>query len=220
MSSSITNSARNSSSTPSSLLAKVADFGGSRFGNPGDEEAALTMTAGVGTPAYIAPELTAADIYDSSSGNSKYSNKIDVYSFALTAWSCVMRDTPYANIKAGSIFQLRTQVANGLRPKISAEAFAQYVAANPGDAYKSSRKSRLSMSRASFKSGGAAGIFKSGATTKTHSNPRTNTLYKTDDGAGASLYSSVLSKSTTLYSSVKESISKTLGEQWACSVTT
>jgi serine/threonine protein kinase len=61
---------------------KVADFGGSRFLQGIDGADTMTMTAGMGTPAYEAPGC-------SEGRTSKYSNAVDVYSFALTVHGLV-----------------------------------------------------------------------------------------------------------------------------------
>jgi predicted outer membrane repeat protein len=100
---------------------KVADFGGSRFAQNADESDFLTMTAGMGTPVYEAPECISG-----AGRTSKYSNAVDVYSFALTAWACVNRDTPFAT-EAWSPWELRGKIADGVRPKIVATAFDCYV---------------------------------------------------------------------------------------------
>jgi serine/threonine protein kinase len=100
------------------LVAKVADFGGARFAEGTTaENSELTMTAGVGTPAYVAPEVT-AEVEGEYSANSKYGNKVDVYSFALTAWACVHRATPFSDQNV-SIWVLRTQISGGLRPTLA-----------------------------------------------------------------------------------------------------
>jgi serine/threonine protein kinase len=100
---------------------KVADFGGSRFAQNVDEADVLTMTAGMGTPAYEAPECISG-----TERVSRYSSAVDVYSFALTAWACVNRDTPFAT-EPGSPWELRAKIADGLRPEIDSAAFDCYA---------------------------------------------------------------------------------------------
>jgi serine/threonine protein kinase len=100
---------------------KVADFGGSRFLQGVDGADAMTMTAGMGTPAYEAPECITGP-----GRTSKYSNAVDVYSFALTAWSCVNRDTPFAT-ELASPWVLRTKIAEGLRPEVDPAVFDCYT---------------------------------------------------------------------------------------------
>ena len=65
-----------------SATVKIADFGCSKDGLLSKQRAVgVEMTANIGTPVYMAPELhTAGRI-------AHYSNKCDVYAFALVAWS-------------------------------------------------------------------------------------------------------------------------------------
>jgi predicted outer membrane repeat protein len=103
------------------FTAKVADFGGSRFLQGVDGADVMTMTAGMGTPAYEAPECITGP-----GRTSKYSSAVDVYSFALTAWACVNRDTPFAT-ELGSPWELRAKIVEGLRPEIDPAAFGCYA---------------------------------------------------------------------------------------------
>lgn len=81
------------------LVVKVADFGLARFAKPGS---AYTF---VGTPFWAAPEIIRHE---------EYSEKADVYSFAIVLWELVERKDPYGTLNA---FQVPLQVANdGLRP--------------------------------------------------------------------------------------------------------
>jgi serine/threonine protein kinase len=96
----------------------VADFGASRHVGAGD---ASNLTAGVGTPIYLAPETIGSNL---SKRHSSYSGKVDVYSFALTAWSCVNREVPFAQDSC-SVWDLRAKIADGMRPKIT-RAFDSY----------------------------------------------------------------------------------------------
>jgi serine/threonine protein kinase len=108
------------------FTAKVADFGCSRFTLPGTDVAAMSMTSGVGTPAYQAPE-----VIEGVGKTSQYSKNVDVYSFALTAWACVNRETPYADMP-GSPWELRAKIAAGTRPAITSAFGAYPVAADRG----------------------------------------------------------------------------------------
>jgi len=81
------------------LVCKVADFGLARFADPNK---AYTF---VGTPFWAAPEIIRHE---------DYSEKADVYSFAIVLWELVERKDPYGSLNA---FQVPLQVANdGLRP--------------------------------------------------------------------------------------------------------
>jgi serine/threonine protein kinase len=80
------------------------------------------MTSGVGTPAYQAPEAI-----EGVGRFSQYDRNVDVYSFALTAWACVNRETPYSEMR-DSPWELRAKIAAGTRPAITS-AFAAYPVA-------------------------------------------------------------------------------------------
>jgi serine/threonine protein kinase len=64
--------------------AQVADFGLSRV-----YQDVGTMTGGLGTYQWMAPEVLA---------NQRYSEKADVYSFGVVAWECCARQVPYAGL--------------------------------------------------------------------------------------------------------------------------
>eukprot|EP00163_Fabomonas_tropica_P006392 TRINITY_DN1595_c0_g1_i4.p1 TRINITY_DN1595_c0_g1~~TRINITY_DN1595_c0_g1_i4.p1 ORF type:complete len:608 (+),score=82.55 TRINITY_DN1595_c0_g1_i4:147-1970(+) len=66
--------------------AKVCDFGLSR-----DISSDATMTKMVGTPHWMAPEILKGE---------KYSEKADVYSYALLLWELLTGEIPYANMGA------------------------------------------------------------------------------------------------------------------------
>lgn len=57
---------------------KVADFGLSRV-----QSDLVTMTGGLGTYQWMAPEVL---------GNQRYSDKADVYSFGIVIWECTARE--------------------------------------------------------------------------------------------------------------------------------
>ena len=79
---------------------KVADFGLSRMMDK-------TMTRGVGTPIYTAPEVL--------EGN-EYSQKADVYSYAFVLWELFTRSVPFADLPPFEV--VRRAVDEGLRPEI------------------------------------------------------------------------------------------------------
>jgi len=83
---------------------KVADFGMSKIlGIPGD---ASHMTA-CGTPSWTAPEILK---------NQNYTEKADVYSFAIVLWEMVTREDPYKGIAP---FQVVLAVGTqGARPPL------------------------------------------------------------------------------------------------------
>jgi serine/threonine protein kinase len=70
---------------------KVSDFGLSRFVK--DSETAQRLTA-CGTPSWAAPEVL---------NDQKYSQKADVYSFAVCLWELCTRKDPYADMNAPQV---------------------------------------------------------------------------------------------------------------------
>ncbi|KAG7399257.1 hypothetical protein PHYBOEH_009296 [Phytophthora boehmeriae] len=84
----------------------ICDFGLSRLIEPD----ATTMTAEVGTPSYMAPEMA-------TMGAIQCSTKGDVYSFGILLYSTWSRSKPYGD-QGMNPFQLMTAVVNGLRPVI------------------------------------------------------------------------------------------------------
>ncbi|CAH0491062.1 unnamed protein product [Peronospora farinosa] len=85
----------------------ICDFGLSRLIEPD----ATTMTAEVGTPSYMAPEMA-------TMGGIQCSTKGDVYSFGILLYSTWSRSKPYGD-QGMNPFQLMTAVVNGLRPVIT-----------------------------------------------------------------------------------------------------
>jgi len=92
---------------------KVCDFGLSR--KIEDQLSDITMTS-CGTPCWTAPEVLR---------NEKYSNKCDVYSFAICLWECCSREDPFPGLTP---FQIIIEVGDKkLRlpaPKGCNESFA------------------------------------------------------------------------------------------------
>lgn len=89
---------------------RVCDFGISRcFSQELSNSIQISMTGGIGSPLYMAPELLEGeDIYGSS---------IDVYAFAILAFEIVTGLIPYSHLKkVPSQYQLATKVKNGERP--------------------------------------------------------------------------------------------------------
>lgn len=84
------------------LTVKVADFGLSKVYMD-----MHTMTGGLGTYQWMAPEVLA---------NQRYSEKADVYSFGVVMWECCARQVPYVGMNG---MQAAMAVMNrGLRPDI------------------------------------------------------------------------------------------------------
>eukprot|EP00940_MAST-03C_sp_MAST-3C-sp2_P000183 g183.t1 len=90
-----------SSDSPSSASSKSAS-----------SDVDKTMTGMIGTPAYIAPEIFTED---------RYSQKIDVYSFAMMLYGGLSLKQPWYDVKF--VYKIQRAVTSGQRPEI-----------DPGDA--------------------------------------------------------------------------------------
>jgi serine/threonine protein kinase len=105
--------------------AKVCDFGEATMCNRGDGKgghAPITMTANIGTPVYMAPELMVDE------RKTRYTPRVDVYSFGILAWHCLYLQRPYDDGVARREFghtktprsmnpwMLRAAIQQGLRP--------------------------------------------------------------------------------------------------------
>ena len=90
----------NSLYADSSCCVKITDFGTSRFTQK------LNKEKGLGTPLYLSPE-SYRDIY---------TQKNDVYSFAITAWELFYAEEPYKDFK--SLFEIKNYVCDGKRLEI------------------------------------------------------------------------------------------------------
>lgn len=71
----------------SKLFPRICDFGISRFG--GDPNAAMTQQ--IGTPHWMAPEM-----FESAN----YTNKVDVYAYAILLWEVLTQQTPFKGMSA------------------------------------------------------------------------------------------------------------------------
>jgi hypothetical protein len=95
------------------IQVKLCDFGLSRVKN---SMATLTaMTAAVGTPAYMAPELVQGnEMIDSVEAG----KAVDVFSFAMLMLELYTRERPYINMTFNNSYHLMMRVCEGLRPDI------------------------------------------------------------------------------------------------------
>lgn len=84
------------------MQVKIGDFGLSRQMAPG------RMETYCGTPANMAPEVVRQE---------EYSEKADVFSFAIILWELITREDPYPNQTGLALAYL---VADGLRPPVPA----------------------------------------------------------------------------------------------------
>ena len=91
------------------LEVKICDFGLSRL----VQHDVTMMTAEIGTPAYMAPEMASEGALDSVEAG----KAIDVYSFAICCLEIWTQTRPYRNKKLNA-FQLMVKVMRGERPII------------------------------------------------------------------------------------------------------
>lgn len=83
---------------------KISDFGLSK-----PYQANLDHTTMVGTPQYMAPEI---------SETSKYGPKVDVFSFGIMMYEILLGKYPYPQFRNKSPYQMMIHVINGGRPPI------------------------------------------------------------------------------------------------------
>jgi len=81
----------------------ISDFGLSRHVTAKEK----SYSMGVGTCIYMAPEIISS---------SKYSKKVDVYSFGVILWEMIVRLEPFEEIETP--FMVEKAVVGGKRPKI------------------------------------------------------------------------------------------------------
>jgi len=83
----------------------------------GDDESGYERelaTSGLGTPLWIAPEVTT----NSRNGRSSYSTPADVYSFGVVLYEIATRELPWHTLESASVFKLRGLVEAGQRPPL------------------------------------------------------------------------------------------------------
>lgn len=86
-------------------LPKICDFGIARFSdsiNPGSQQ--NFFTANIGTPHWMAPEIL-------QSGH--YTNKVDVFSYAVILWEMLTEDLPFKGMKEH--YQVALKIVSGER---------------------------------------------------------------------------------------------------------
>ena len=94
------------------VVCRVTDFGFSRMASEGTM--ASTMTAGVGSPLYMAPELAAGDPH--------YGKKADVYSFAISCVEIWNSARAFSEYNMTDPFAFMAAVAHqGIRPGIKSD---------------------------------------------------------------------------------------------------
>lgn len=98
-------------------VCKVCDFGVSALYDERDQDRGVaTFTRGQGTPIYMAPEVMVG-----GESVTRYSNAVDVYSFAimlLRMWTAVR---PYTELACTSMIELLHAIARGERPQLPSD---------------------------------------------------------------------------------------------------
>ena len=86
-------------------------------GGQGQPQRLLSLSRGVGTPLWSAPEILRKD--------RNYGPSIDLYSFGIMMWELVTRDEPWADIGGANQFDmaaaLEASVQSGKRPPTGAD---------------------------------------------------------------------------------------------------
>lgn len=111
------NDGRLSDDTADTSLGGVSLFPGKGNGTR-DNNYNPEMTSNLGTTAWCAPELLA------TSSKTRYSVKIDVYSFGMVLWELWERKRPYDDLT--SRFDIMDAIRSGQRPPISANCPPSY----------------------------------------------------------------------------------------------
>ena len=97
------------------ILPKICDFGLSRF----QDDEISQMTADVGTPHWMAPEL-----FEST----KYTNKVDVYAFGMLMWEMYNEIAPFHGMNAVQIaFQVSKEGYRPSWPDSAPKRFKSFV---------------------------------------------------------------------------------------------
>ena len=92
------------------LQIKIGDFGMSRLlKDPLNNTQTYTLTANIGSPSYMAPELL-----NPMTSATRYSSSVDVYAFAVICNTLWRRENAYDKDKFNGVLHLLQEVANGL----------------------------------------------------------------------------------------------------------
>ena len=89
-------------------VVKLCDFGLARTSN----HDSTLMTAGTGTPAYMAVELITGD-----EAQVRCSNAVDVFSMGVLMWTLWTHEVPYARLSL-TPFMLMKRITEGMRPEM------------------------------------------------------------------------------------------------------
>ena len=93
----------------SQVVCKLSDFGTSKRNIETMTKSRFTMTKGVGTLYFMAPEMLDEE--------SEYTNKVDVFSFGLTVAGTIDGTQPYEGVNI-SAFLFPMKVIEGMRPTV------------------------------------------------------------------------------------------------------
>ena len=91
--------------------AKLCDFGLART-KEDLEKGVFTMTSGIGSPLWMAPEVTRGD---------KYNSQADVFSFGILLWEFLFERKPYDHLDSITNIQIRVATDENLRPILPKE---------------------------------------------------------------------------------------------------
>ncbi|KAH3758713.1 Serine/threonine-protein kinase [Pelomyxa schiedti] len=91
---------------------KLTDFGTAR--NVENVDLMKKYTLGIGTPAYMAPEILST---------SPYNFKVDVFSFGMCLWEMWMRDELWSGVR---FWDIPRQIEQGIRPQFDSECPQEY----------------------------------------------------------------------------------------------
>jgi tRNA A-37 threonylcarbamoyl transferase component Bud32 len=94
------------------MRAKVADVGIAKVIS--EEDMAMTMTKGMGTPLWMAPEVVKAQ---GEGQKITYDGKVDVYSYGIILSELINRSEPFSEIK--NRFDVVPSVLRGIRPLVN-----------------------------------------------------------------------------------------------------
>jgi len=105
---------------------KICDFGLSRVHHGALRDSApashhgdnvnmnSNITGGLGTPAYMAPEVITSDVQKMS----ECPRASDVYAYSILAWMVLSGEKPYGQHSGRGVFSMLTDIVGGLRPQL------------------------------------------------------------------------------------------------------
>ena len=108
-------------------ICKISDFGTARETDISNtltmtqsKTMSMTMTSNIGTPLYMAPEIL--------SGQSRYSQKADIYSYGIVLCGIWNQQIPYSDMRFSSPSELYSQIVEcHLRPSLKSDCPQPYI---------------------------------------------------------------------------------------------